>query len=190
MKKIVLVLIFLTGCTWVPWVVPSKTNSDVSEQRCKSLCRSDNRFCRQDSSENNVECEKNLHECYNHCENQQVLIHIKYVDNSKLYYYKAQVLRIIDGDTIDVSILIGFNISLTERLRLARINAPEVRGEEREAGLAAKEWLISQIAIGSEILIRTEKDDSFGRYIAEIYLDDLNLNDEMVKVGHAEYKEY
>jgi micrococcal nuclease len=112
------------------------------------------------------------------------------MDISNLYLYKAKVIKIIDGDTIDVVVDLGFTSSRTERLRFARIDAPEVRGAEREAGLQAKDWLLSQISPGSEIFIRTEKDDSFGRYIAEIYFNDLNLNDEMVKVGHAVYKDY
>jgi len=114
--------------------------------------------------------------------------------DNKLYYYQATVVRILDGDTIDCLIDLGFTSSRKERLRLARINAPEVRGSEREAGLLAKAWLQSKVAIGDEILIRTSKSDSFGRYIAEIFIQNgeelLNISDELVKVGHAEYREY
>lgn len=107
---------------------------------------------------------------------------------NKLYYYKAQVIRIVDADTIVALVDLGFTSSRKEMLRFARIDAPELRGSEREAGLAAKEWLLSQISPGDEIIIRTEKDDSFGRYICELYLlDGTNLNDELVKVGHAHY---
>jgi len=116
------------------------------------------------------------------------------MDITKLYYYRAVVVRVIDADTVDFLIDLGFTSSRKERLRLARIDAPEVRGPEREAGLEAKAWLQSKLAIGDEVLIRTNKSDSFGRYIAEIFIETdeglLNLCDELVKVGHAEYREY
>ena len=112
----------------------------------------------------------------------------------KLYYYAAAVTKIVDADTIYANVDLGFSITKQEKLRLARIDAPEVRGKQREAGLAAKSWLQSKLAIGDRILIRTIKSDSFGRYIAEILIEIdgelLNINDELVKVGHAEYKEY
>lgn len=68
--------------------------------------------------------------------------------------------------------------------------------EERPDGLEAKAWLESQIKIGEEILLHTvEWEGKYGRYICDVYkLDNegnaINLNDEMVKVGHAEYKKY
>lgn len=108
-----------------------------------------------------------------------------------LYTYKARVSRIVDGDTIDVDIDLGFGMTSFQRLRFARINAPEVRGEEKEAGQVAKGVVDEKIPPGSEIMIHTEKDDSFGRYIAEIwYGDGVNLNEEMVSLGHAVFKEY
>lgn len=122
------------------------------------------------------------------------------------YEYQAEVVKVVDGDTIDVLIRwdVGFHITCEtyQRLRLARINAPEVRGSEREKGLKAKEWLEEALASARrEILIRTSKDDSFGRWVAEVvctYGDPsrsekditININDNLVKAGHAEYKEY
>ena len=84
-----------------------------------------------------------------------------------------------------------------EKVRLYRINAPEVRGSEREAGLRARDFLRSQID-DKEIYIQTIKDrkGKYGRYLAEIWLeteDDgtgINVNDLMVAQGHAVYKEY
>lgn len=114
--------------------------------------------------------------------------------DNKLYYYAATITKIIDADTVDADVDLGFSIIKTERLRLARVDAPEIRGSEREAGLEAKAWLSSQIPVGSKVMIRTEKSDSFGRYIAEIFVtsdgESFNINDELVKVGHAEYREY
>tara|TARA_Y100000310_G_scaffold99516_1_gene97402 strand:- start:284 stop:631 length:348 start_codon:yes stop_codon:yes gene_type:complete len=114
--------------------------------------------------------------------------------DDQLYYYAATITKIVDADTVYADVDLGFSITKKEKLRLARIDAPEVRGAEREAGLEAKSWLQSRLAIGDRVLIRTSKSDSFGRYIAEIFIENgeelLNINDELVKVGHAEYKEY
>lgn len=113
------------------------------------------------------------------------------IRDSILYHYEATVTRIVDGDTIDVDIDMGFGCTIHHRLRLARINAPEVRGVERQEGLAAKEWIETFLPIGSVVMIRTYKDDSFGRYIAEIWVSEWqNLSDMIVNEGHAEYKEY
>lgn len=109
--------------------------------------------------------------------------------------YKAEIAKIVDGDTIDVTIRwdIGFKITCEtyQRLRLARINAPEVRGPQRPDGLKAKTWLTEQTPIGSTIWVETYKDDAFGRYIANLYNEyDECINDLMVEQGHAEYKQY
>lgn len=112
-------------------------------------------------------------------------------DGNLLYHYNAEVIKIVDADTIDVNIDVGFGGSRIERLRLARINAPEVRGPEREAGLEAKDWLEDIIPLHSRVRIRTYKDDSFGRYIAEVWLSGWqNINDMLVEAGHAVYKDY
>jgi len=119
----------------------------------------------------------------------------QYIFNN-LYHYRAEVISIYDGDTITVDVDEGFGDSTKEILRLARINAPEVRGEERNKGLEARDWLRLAIPPGSQIFIHTDKDKTgkYGRYIAEIYtLEDgnyINLNDELVLTGHAEYREY
>ena len=83
-----------------------------------------------------------------------------------------------------------------EKIRLARIDAPEVRGKEKVQGKLARDWLREKI-LGKEILLRTIKNkkgaDSkgkYGRYLGGITLDGVNLNNALVEVGHAEYREY
>ena len=78
-----------------------------------------------------------------------------------------------------------------EKLRLARINAPEVRGPEKPEGIKSRDWLRDKIS-GKKVLIKTVKDKKgkYGRYLVEIYLDGVNINDEMVRLGLAEYREY
>jgi micrococcal nuclease len=117
---------------------------------------------------------------------------------SYLYHYRAEVVSVYDADTITVRIDQGFNNSTKKVLRLARIDAWELRLEEREQGIKARDWLKSIIPPGTEILVKTFKDKTgkYGRYIADIYcyneeLDKfINLNDELVSKGHAVYKEY
>ncbi len=115
----------------------------------------------------------------------------------RLYRYKAVVRSVYDGDTCTVDIDLGLKTWIHgEKLRLYRINAPEVRGAEQEAGLRARDFLRSQID-DKEVYIQTVKDrkGKYGRYLAEIWLDAedgtaINVNDLMVAQGHAVYKEY
>ena len=113
-----------------------------------------------------------------------------------LYRYRARVVSVYDGDTCTVEIDLGLSVWLRgEKLRLARINAPEVRGRERAAGLAARDWLKTRIA-GKEVVLHTWKDQKgkFGRYLAEVWRADgdgwLNINDALVAAGHAVYRDY
>ena len=104
------------------------------------------------------------------------------------YVYDATVVSIYDGDTIRVNIDLGFNIWLNnEPVRFLGINAPELKGSERDKGLKSKEWLESKIPPGTKILLKTEKDaqEKYGRYLGTIYLDGINLNEEMIKQGFA-----
>ena len=109
-----------------------------------------------------------------------------------MYDYKAEVLNVVDGDTIDVRIDCGFRMYRDERLRLMSIDAPEVRRPTKEAGDAATEYAKEKL-LGQTVIIRTVKDgkDSFGRYLATIYTDDgISFNQRMVNDGHAVLKDY
>jgi|TARA_Y100000034_G_scaffold132590_1_gene195967 micrococcal nuclease len=110
-----------------------------------------------------------------------------------LYYYKAKVDRVIDGDTVDVIFDLGFGISLANRVRLAEIDTPEMRTrdlKEKEAGLSAyvftKAWLDS---VNGDIFIETtlDKAGKYGRVIGKIFNANGDcLNDALLKFGHAE----
>ena len=114
-----------------------------------------------------------------------------------LYHYRAKVVSVYDGDTCTLDIDLGLHLKIEgEKVRLSRINAPEVRGEERPQGLLARDWLRERIG-GREVWIQTirDKKGKYGRYIAEIWVEDepevfVNISDEMVAAGHAVYKEY
>lgn len=106
-----------------------------------------------------------------------------------MFEYRATVTQVIDGDTIDVSIDLGFDISHTLRVRLYGINTPETRTknkEEKAKGLAAKERLKDLIE-GKSIVLKTQKDDTekFGRYLAEVFVDSVSINKQLVQEGHA-----
>lgn len=111
-----------------------------------------------------------------------------------MYTYKVEsVEKVVDGDTVDLKIALGFKMTTVQRCRILHINAPETRGETREAGLQAKSYLESLLKRG-ELTVRTEKDDSFGRYLAELLVTEsdgavLNVNQAMLDSGHAvEYR--
>ncbi len=114
-----------------------------------------------------------------------------------LYKYLAKVTFVYDGDTCTVDMDLGLNTWVhDEKIRLARINTPELRGDERDQGLKSRDFLRELIA-GKEVFIETEKDKKgkYGRYIGEIWLEQspdkwINVNDLLVEKGFAEYKEY
>ena len=112
-----------------------------------------------------------------------------------MYEYNARVTKVVDGDTIDCDVDLGFYMTANIRFRLARINTPEVRGAEKVAGKAAKQWLIDLLnKHDNKIRVGTSKTGKYGRWIADIIIDDeidtLIVNDELVKAGHAEYTDY
>lgn len=114
-----------------------------------------------------------------------------------LYHYRAQVVSVYDGDTCTMDIDLGLDSwRHGEKIRLARINAPELRGDERPAGIKARDFLREKID-GRQIWISTLKDKKgkYGRYIADIWLEEagggfININDALVDAGHAKYVQY
>ena len=104
-----------------------------------------------------------------------------------MFYYKVEVLRIVDGDTVDVRIDLGFDVWHKCRVRLLGINAPESRTrnlEEKARGLAAKQWLIDRLEF-HDVEMQSYGKGKYGRILGELYVDGVNINKEMVKVGHA-----
>lgn len=108
-----------------------------------------------------------------------------------MFEYLARVHEIIDGDTIDVSIDLGFSIQHIVRVRLYGINAPETRTKdkkEKELGIKATNRLVELIE-GKLVTIKTHKEgDKYGRYLAEVFLNEHNINKILLTEGLA--KEY
>ncbi len=102
--------------------------------------------------------------------------------------YPATVNRVIDGDTVECVIYLGFGVSITESVRLAGIDAPEMRGSEVIAGAESKQALIDMLP--TEIMLRTGKDerDKFGRVLGTIFVGPTDINQKMIDEGYA--KEY
>jgi micrococcal nuclease len=102
------------------------------------------------------------------------------------YIYKAEVVKIVDGDTVDLLVDLGFGIKFKQRFRLYGINAPEMRGETKEAGKISKVYL-QELIEEQTLFIQTFKDKQgkYGRYLATLFLGDICINDIMVKNGYA-----
>jgi micrococcal nuclease len=113
------------------------------------------------------------------------------------YWYTAKVLKVIDGDTLDVMIDLGFNIHHKARVRLYGVNTPESRTKdlaEKEMGLKAKTFTADWTARHQTVFLKTiaGKDDKYGRILAQIYSDkDVKseqtacLNEDIVSSGYA-----
>jgi micrococcal nuclease len=108
-----------------------------------------------------------------------------------MYEYKVTVIKIIDGDTIDVDIDLGFKTILRkQRIRLFGMDTPESRTrdkEEKKRGLLSKNYLTSKCPIGSTIRLRSHGKGKFGRILGEIfeYNKEISINDEMCNEGYA-----
>ena len=108
------------------------------------------------------------------------------------YVYPCQIVRVIDGDTVDAEISVGFGLTTVQRLRLLDAWAPEVRGPERPAGLKAAGFVSRWVGTyaGQDdwpFRVQTSKDDAFGRWLGTIWsaIDGTCLNDALVAAGHA-----
>ena len=107
-----------------------------------------------------------------------------------MHEYKAKIRRWVDGDTVDVTLDLGFDILYNNRIRLLGIDTPESRTrdlEEKKLGLAAKERVRELCPVGSTVTVKTTKDGrgKFGRILGEIYVGDVNVNKLLIEEGHA-----
>jgi len=108
-------------------------------------------------------------------------------------YFVREVKNVVDGDTIDVIIDLGFDILFSSRVRLAGIDTPESRTTdkaEKALGLEAKEYLKKQLKDAKSVVIRTEKMDSsekYGRILGWVYVngESESINNKMINDGYA-----
>jgi len=122
------------------------------------------------------------------------------MDKDPYIYRIKSVLKVVDGDTIDASIDLGFDISLTKRIRLAGIDTPESRttdAKEKALGLEVKEWLKKKLECQTDIIVKTELPDStekYGRILGHLFIGDKDVsavnkkksvNQQMIDEGYA-----
>ena len=104
-----------------------------------------------------------------------------------MYTYKAKLDRVVDGDTIDANIDLGFDISIHKRIRLAGIDTPESRTrdlEEKARGLESKDKLIELLGNG-DFVLESKEVGKYGRVLGTLYIDKLNINQTLVDEGFA-----
>ena len=108
-----------------------------------------------------------------------------------MYEYSCTVDRVVDGDTIDVTLDLGFSVLYKSRVRLYGIDTPESRTrnlDEKARGKLAAKYLQSAIALAKKIVIQTELKDSrgkFGRVLGTVICDGENINQGMIDNFHA-----
>ena len=109
-----------------------------------------------------------------------------------MYEYRCEVVHIVDGDTVDVDIDLGFGVWLhKERIRLYGIDTPESRTrdlEEKKYGLAAKKYVTDRMPVGSTQTLVTVKDGKgkYGRILGQFRMEDGSiLNENMIAEHHA-----
>jgi len=122
------------------------------------------------------------------------------MDKDPYIYRIKSVLKVVDGDTIDAAIDLGFDISLTKRIRLAGIDTPESRTtdvKEKALGLEVKEWLKKKLEGQTDIIVKTELPDStekYGRILGHLFIGDKevsavnkkkSVNNQMIEEGYA-----
>ena len=109
------------------------------------------------------------------------------------YRYRAELDRVVDGDTLDVLIDLGFYIKIKERIRLEGVDTPEIYGvlqdsEEYRRGMEAKEYVERRLVEnGNQMIIETREMGKWRRWLAKVYLPDTGrtLNEELVEKGLA-----
>ena len=112
------------------------------------------------------------------------------MDIKDKYLYEAELIRVIDGDTVDAWIDLGFDITVRRRIRLWGINAPETRTldlEEKREGKIAKARLEEMLSINrGSFMVKSIGVDKYGRCLGEIYIQEVNLNKQLLAEGLVE----
>jgi len=122
------------------------------------------------------------------------------MDKDPYIYRVKKVIKVVDGDTIDADIDLGFDISLTKRVRLSGVDTPESRTtdlKEKALGLEVKEWLKKKLQDQTDIIIKTELPDStekYGRILGQLFVGDKevmsvnkkkSVNQQMIDEGYC-----
>ena len=104
-----------------------------------------------------------------------------------MYRYNAHVIKVYDGDTITVDIDLGLGVWLRgQKIRLAGIDTPEMRGDEKEEGRKVRD-ILRDMLLDEGVTIKTYKDKrgKYGRWLADVYYEGLFVNEWLLEEGHA-----
>ncbi len=107
-----------------------------------------------------------------------------------IWAYRARVERVIDGDTLQITIDQGLNTHRAERVRLLGVDTPETKGATKMAGRLATIYVEDWLAEADDewpLIVQTARGDAFGRWLARVWRrsDGRELNDDLLKAGHA-----
>ena len=106
-----------------------------------------------------------------------------------MYEYRVtSVSKVVDGDTVDLVLDLGFGLYKKERVRVAGIDTPESRTRdlvEKKYGLEAKVYLQGMLENAENLTVKTEKDGKYGRMLGWLYAGELNINQRMLAAGYA-----
>ncbi len=103
--------------------------------------------------------------------------------------FKAKIVRVVDGDTLDCDIDLGFHLTLRERVRLMGVDTPETRTRdpvEKANGLKSKSFVEDFVALrDGNVLLKVHGFGKFGRPLVDLFVDGHNLNYKLVDLGYA-----
>ena len=102
-------------------------------------------------------------------------------EESEMYEYKAKVTNVVDGDTIDAIVDLGFKVQTLQRLRLARVDTPE----RTQAGYGAARDFVKQLVEGKDVTMRSHKASKWGYFLADISIEGRDVADMLLAAGLA-----
>lgn len=108
-----------------------------------------------------------------------------------MYTYKVEVTRVVDGDTVDVRIDLGFGVWLHDRVRFFGVDAPETRTrdlQEKELGLKTKEYVVDKLALSKDIILVSKEFNKgkYGRILGDLLVDGKSLVEELLEKNLVE----
>ena len=103
-----------------------------------------------------------------------------------MFNYRAEVVEVYDGDTITCKVDLGFKVTVVKKIRLFGIDTPELRGADKQFGRDVRDYLRSLI-LNKHVILQTYRDKTgkYGRYLATVFHDGVNVNEHLVDKGFA-----
>ena len=106
----------------------------------------------------------------------------------KMTYKVNRVIEVIDGDTVDCLIDLGFYVMIRTRIRMIGIDAPEIKGKTKALGEASRAWLAAALdRHKASLVVETTKADKYGRLLGHFKCSAGSINDAMIANGHAQF---